>query len=72
MPVYQVGDLCNPRSDIHIEEDNPDAIGLITELRSMPGRPPEAKVLWNDMLDVGPKWTLISDIMLIKGERDGN
>ena len=64
MPVYRVGDLVNPRDTggLGPEEDNPDAIGLIVEMRSMTGHAPQAKVLWNDMLDVGPKWTLISDV----------
>ena len=64
MPVYRVGDLVNPRANpiLNPNEDNPDAIGLILEMRSMMHRAPEARILWNDMLDWGPRWTLISDV----------
>jgi hypothetical protein len=64
MPVYQVGDLVKPSADpiLNPNEDNPDAIGLIVQMRSVPGHATQAKVLWNDMIDAGPKWTLISDV----------
>ena len=64
MPVYRVGDLVKPSANpiLNPNEDNPDAIGLIVQMRSVPGHAPQAKVLWNDMLDWGPKWTLISDV----------
>lgn len=70
MPVYQIGDLVQP-GDNWGDEENPGAIGLIFEMRSMPHRPPEARVLWNDMLDVGPKWSLISDIKHLKQHGKG-
>jgi hypothetical protein len=64
MPVYRVGDLVNPRMNpiLNPNEDNPDAIGLIVEMRSMRHMKPEAKILWNDMLDAGPRWTFIDDV----------
>jgi len=73
MPVYQIGDLVNPRDHLGLgpDEDNPDAIGLIVEMRSMIGHQPQAKVLWNDMLDVGPKWTLISDVQPLEQACNG-
>jgi hypothetical protein len=63
MPVYRVGDLVKPSANpfTNPNEDNPDAIGLIVQMRST-GHAPQAKVLWNDMIDAGPKWTLISDV----------
>ena len=66
MPVYEVGDLVQPKNDPFIEEENPNAVGIIVELRSMTGKPPEAKVLWNDMIERGPKWTFIMDIRPIE------
>ena len=73
MPVYRVGDLVNPRGNpiLDLNEDNPDAIGIIIEMRSMLHRQPEARILWNDMLDVGPKWTLIGDISPVEWEDGG-
>jgi len=65
MPVYKIGDLVSPDNPWGDEED-PDAIGIIVEMRSMPHLKPEAKILWNDLLDVGPKWTLIQNIKLLE------
>jgi hypothetical protein len=65
MPVYQLGDLVSPDSPWGLEE-NPDAIGIIVEMRSMRHLKPEVKVLWNDLLDVGPKWTFIQDVKLLE------
>ena len=65
MPVYQIGDLVHP-ADQWNHEENPDAIGVIVEMRSTRHLKPEAKVLWNDLLDVGPKWTFIQDIKPIE------
>lgn len=65
MPVYQVGDLVHP-ADQWNHEENPAAIGIIVEIRSMRHLKPELKVLWNDMLDVGPKWTFIDDVAPIE------
>jgi hypothetical protein len=66
-PTFRVGDLVSPDNPWGHEE-NPDAIGIIVEMRSMLHRQPEARILWNDMLDVGPKWTLIGDISPIERE----
>ena len=65
MPVYKIGDLVNPDNPWGHEE-NPDAIGIIVEMRSMGHLKPEAKILWNDLLDVGPKWTFIQDVKLLE------
>ena len=65
MPVYKIGDLVSPDNPWG-DEENPDAIGIIVEMRSMPHLKPEAKILWNDLLDVGPKWTIIQDIKLLE------
>lgn len=59
MPVYQVGDLVWYRS--FGEPEDWDAVGLILEMRHMAPRPPDARVLWNDMPD--PRWTFISDLL---------
>lgn len=73
MPVYRVGDLVNPRVNpiLNPNEDNPDAIGLILEMRAMLHRQPEARVLWNDIPDHGPSWTLISDIQPLEQACNG-
>ena len=73
MPVYRVGDLVNPRANpiLNPNEDNPDAIGLILEMRTMLHQQPEVRVLWNDMLDRGPRWTLISDVQPLEQTCNG-
>ena len=65
MPIYKVGDLVSPRPNPILDphEDNPDAIGLILEMRSMMHMKPEARILWNDMLDVGPRWTYLEGVI---------
>jgi len=65
MPVFHLGDLVSPRSNPILDPngDNPDAIGLIVELRSMMHMKPEARILWNDMLDVGPRWTYLESVI---------
>lgn len=65
MPVYKVGDLVSPRSNPILDpnEDNPDAIGLILEMRSMTHMKPEARILWNDMIEVGPRWMHLEGII---------
>jgi hypothetical protein len=62
MPLLAVGDLVQPKDNPFLDEENPGAIGIIVEMRDMRHMKPEAKVLWNDMLDIGPKWTFISEI----------
>ena len=66
MPVYQIGDLVVPNPIHWQDEDNPGAIGLILEMRSMLNLKPEAKILWNDMLDRGPGWMFISEVQPLK------
>lgn len=63
MPVFHLGDLVMPNPILWQEEDNPDAIGLILEMRSMMHMKPEARILWNDMLDVGPRWTYLESVI---------
>ena len=59
MSIHQVGDLVWYRS--FGEPEDYDAVGLILEMRHMAPRPPDARVLWNDMPD--PRWTFISDLV---------
>ena len=59
MPVLRVGDLVWYRS--FGEPEDWDAVGLILEMRHMTPRPPDARVLWNDVPD--PRWTFISDLV---------
>ena len=62
MPVYQLGDLVRFR-DV-------DVVGLILEMRHMAPRPPDARVLWNDMPK--PQWALLSDLVPMHcGGEDG-
>ena len=58
MPVFRTGDLVVYRSFGDPEDYN--AIGVILEMRHMTPRPPDARVLWNDLPD--PRWTFISDL----------
>jgi len=64
MPVYQVGDLVNPRADPILDpnEDNPDAIGLILEMRSMTHMKPEARILWSDQPGCIPRWAFLEEV----------
>ena len=59
MPALRVGDLVWYKS--FCEPEDWDAVGLILEMRHMAPRPPDARVLWNDMPD--PRWTFISDLV---------
>ena len=59
MPALRVGDLVWYKS--FGEPEDWDAVGLILEMRHMAPRPPDARVLWNDMPD--PRWTFISDLV---------
>ena len=59
MPAFRVGDLVWYNS--FGEPEDWDAVGLILEMRHMAPRPPDARVLWNDMPD--PRWTFISDLV---------
>ena len=68
MPVYQVGDLVRIRAIS--EPDDWDAVGIILEMRSMPYRQADARVLWNDMPE--PRWFFISDLVPVHcGGSDG-
>lgn len=58
MPVYQVGDLVRFR-DVDVDDWN--VVGLILEMRHMAPRPPDARVLWNDMPK--PQWAFLSDLV---------
>ena len=66
MPIYQVGDLVRFR-DVDVDDWN--IVGLILEMRHMAPRPPDARVLWNDMPK--PQWALLSDLVPMQpaGER---
>lgn len=67
MPVYQLGDLVRFR-DVDVDDWN--VVGLIIEMRHMAPRPPDARVLWNDMPK--PQWALLSDLVPMHcGGEDG-
>lgn len=66
MPVYQVGDLVHIRAIS--ETDDWDAVGIILEMRAMPHRRPDARVLWNDMPE--PRWFFISDLVPVQPTRE--
>ena len=62
MPVFHVGSLVKPNPGHwgFDSEDNPDALGLILEMRSLMKVRPEAKIKWND---VGPPaWTILDEV----------
>ena len=63
MPVYQLGDLVVPNMGhpYNIGEDNPNAIGLILQMRDMMRGHPEAKISWNDVPD-GAFWTFLNEV----------
>ena len=61
MPIYRTGDLVRPRS-ADPSEENPDAIGLILEMRTMTHTNPEVKILWNDMPGQELRWMWLSDV----------
>ena len=64
MPDYQAGDLVrpNPDSPHHMYEENPEAIGIILEMRSMMHMRPEARIMWNDAPG-HPAWTILDEII---------
>jgi len=66
MPIYRVGDIVKPNPLLSQDEDNPDALGLILEMRSMLHMRPEARILWNDMLETGPRWMYIKDVSKVE------
>jgi len=61
--IYHLGDLVKPNPGSW-EVDNPDAIGLIIEMRSGL-RWPEAKIIWNDMPG-SPSWMRLNDVVPLK------
>lgn len=67
MPVFQIGDLVkpNPGHPHHMYEENPEAIGLILEMRSMMHVRPEARVMWNDVPG-HPVWTILDEVSLVE------
>ena len=68
MPVYQQGDLVRFRPNV--DHNSWEAVGLILEMRAMPHRRPDARVLWNDMPE--PRWFFISDLVHVhSGGEDG-
>lgn len=68
MAVYEVGGLVRWRSP-DLAEDW-DAIGIILEMRDMSPRPPDARILWNDV--PLPGWQRLSDLLPVScGGEDG-
>ena len=66
MPALRVGDLVWYRS--FGEPEDYDAVGLILEMRHMAPRPPDARVLWNDMPK--PQWALLSYLVPMQPARE--
>ena len=60
MPVFHLGDLVKPNPVSWGQEDNPDALGIILEMRSGV-LTPTAKILWNDM--PVPEWITLRDVV---------
>lgn len=62
MPVFRVGDLVkpNPGHPSFVSEENPDALGIIIEMRDIIHRRPEAKVLWDE--PATPLWSFIENL----------
>jgi hypothetical protein len=67
MPVYQLGDLVKPNMGhwSYEAEENPEAIGLILEMRSMMHVRPEARIMWNDVSG-HPVWTILDEVLPLK------
>jgi hypothetical protein len=63
MPVYQLGDLVKPNTGhwSYDSEENPEAIGIILQMRSLMHVQPEAKILWNDVPG-GAFWTFLNEV----------
>ena len=67
MPCFTIGDLVrpNPDSPQHMYEENPEAIGIILEMRSMMHVRPEARIMWNDVPG-HPAWTILDEVFPLK------
>ncbi|MCG3773827.1 MAG: hypothetical protein JW395_0641 [Nitrospira sp.] len=67
MPVFRVGDLVkpNPGHPNFVSEENPDALGIIIEMRDIIHRCPEAKVIWDDVPGC-PDWTPVNEITVLE------
>lgn len=67
MPVYHIGDLVkpNPGHWSYEPEENPEAIGLILEMRSLMHVRPEARIMWNDVPG-HPVWTILDEVSPIE------
>ena len=46
-------------------EENPEAIGIILEMRSMMHVRPEARIMWNDVPG-HPAWTILDEVFPLK------
>jgi hypothetical protein len=67
MPVYQLGDLVKPNTGhwSYDSEENPEAIGIILQMRSMMHVRPEARIMWNDVPG-HPVWTILDEVLPLK------
>jgi len=63
MPVFHVGDLVKPNTGhwSYDSEENPEAIGIILQMRSMMHVRPEARIMWNDVPG-HPVWTILDEV----------
>lgn len=68
MPDFQPGGLVkpNPGHWSYGSEENPEAIGMIIEMRLWADSiGDQAKILWNDIPD-DPMWTATEEVMLLE------
>ena len=67
MPVFQIGGLVkpNPGHSSYDYEDNPDAVGIIIEMRDMIHLKPEAKIIWND-IPGEPAWSSLEETVALE------
>ena len=67
MPVYQLGDLVKSNTGhwSYDSEENPEAIGIILQMRSLMHVRPEARIMWNDVPG-HLVWTFLDEVLPLK------